>query len=164
MVISREIPENHDELISLPEGDTDDEDAQECSQATSRKHYISEVMVGDFMEKYEDWQRSVGNYVASTVFQYQQFVRNDDDIGWGSEMQQVICLYLNIPLPHQEVFWRTRGPPEVRSALRKKRQAVTTAMKKEFACKYNCQYRVKHISFLTNLPITLYLIKLWSRP
>ena len=94
------------------------------------------VVIGDFKSKYSDWENSVAMFVSNTLWEYQQFIGCDGDIGVGSDIQRLICQSVNIPKKYRLVFWGRRGASVVRDTLRKKRQATATAMKKQFKCKY----------------------------
>ena len=86
--------------------------------------------------KFGRWRLAVRQCVTATLFRCVQFINRDEDIEHGSSIQTCVCRECNI-LPLEQIeFWNTNGREEVLEVLRRKRQAVTTALKSRHARKY----------------------------
>jgi hypothetical protein len=84
---------------------------------------------------YNQWRVTTGDIVANTVFKYQQFLAGDDDLEFGNMLQKIICHSAGIPVDQRLMYWQVKGAKECRDTFKKKRQAVTGAMKKIYQSK-----------------------------
>jgi len=79
------------------------------------------------------WKDEVANYVRSYIFPRKQWVK-DKEIGWGSEMQKLICKMTLKRFPNKwEEFWDEQGGMEVvRKTIGRRRQSSADGQKKNF--------------------------------
>ena len=84
------------------------------------------------------WKEEVANYVRSYIFPRKQWVK-DKEIGWGSEMQKLICKMTLKRFPSKwEEFWDEQGGMEVvRKTIGRRRQSSAEGQKKNFRSKYH---------------------------
>ena len=84
------------------------------------------------------WKDEVANYVRSYIFPRKQWVK-DKEIGWGSEMQKLICKMTLKRFPNKwEEFWDEQGGMEVvRKTIGRRRQSSADGQKKNFQSRYH---------------------------
>jgi hypothetical protein len=82
------------------------------------------------------WNQALSQYVYYELYKYIQFVNRDEDIQYGSELQDLVCEYLDIPETDRLRFWTNEGEKTTLEALRRKRQTISNAFRKRFESKY----------------------------
>jgi hypothetical protein len=82
------------------------------------------------------WNQALSQYVYYELYKYIQFVNRDEDIQYGSELQDLVCEYLDIPETDRLRFWTNEGEKTTLEALRRKRQTISNAFRKRFESTY----------------------------
>jgi hypothetical protein len=88
----------------------------------------------------DEYRKEIAEIVRSTIFPCTQFFLHDEDIGYGSKMQEFVEKTININLcdTKKKQWWmEQRGGQEVmRDAIRKRRQSTANGMKGGFRGKH----------------------------
>ena len=82
--------------------------------------------------------QGASQYVYFELYKYIQFVNRDADIEYGSNVQKIVCGYLDIPELDRLRFWTNEGEKTTLEALWRKRQTISNAFWKKFESKYEC--------------------------
>jgi hypothetical protein len=102
----------------------------EDGHAANEANYFTEKGSND--KKFGKWGMSLGNYIGDTVFRFRQFNDCEEDLSYGSDLQEHCCEKLEIQSNLALAFWVNEGGKVARETFRRKRQSANTQMKKEF--------------------------------
>lgn len=88
----------------------------------------------DYERDQDRWIQYIPHAIGtgSSLFQKMQFIVKSKDEEFGSPWQKAICKHCNVPPEHQFKYWQHLGMKKSRTALNRRRQTVTQAMKKQF--------------------------------
>ena len=88
-----------------------------------------------FKQYYGNWILALEQYVSCEAFKWIQFVSNEEDSAYGSDLQFVVCTKIKVPKDHQLNFWVTMGRRAAEAVIRKKRASLTTNARRRFKSK-----------------------------
>jgi hypothetical protein len=82
------------------------------------------------------WAVGAVHYINFELYKYIQFVNRDEDIQYGSSLQVLVCGHLEIPEVDKLKFWNAEGERCTLEALKRKRQTIGNAFRKQFESTY----------------------------
>ena len=82
------------------------------------------------------WAQGTSQYINYELYKYIQFVNRDEDIRYGSDVQQLVCDHLEIPDVDGRRFWNNVGERTTIEALKRKQQTIGNAFRKRFESKW----------------------------
>ena len=95
----------------------------------------NQVIDSSLINNQKEFERTqVTKYVNECVWPYKKFMTKDSELDWGGTMQKRMCHKLGVQNREDKSLWE-RNKEWVRQALKRKRNNVMEAMRKNMKCK-----------------------------